>query len=326
MAEPPYGIIADELTGGNVIPFLGADASLSGRPLDAHWEPRTAAFLPSFAELAEQLAEDASFPTSDANENRDLSRVSSYYADQAGDRASLRSYLRKTFNRDYAPGAVHHFLAQLDVPLLIVTTNYDDLIERAFRERDKPFHLVAYPTDNLDLAASLLWWKPGAAEPEFHLPNTLPLSLTNTTIIYKMHGTVDRQNSRWDSFVVTEEDYVEFLKRMMEKTAIPARFMVEFQQRHFLYLGYGLRDWNFRVMFKTLRAGYSAGEIGGPLGLVLRANPTAVGGMPDPSQTRSWAIQRHPSELEAKLWEKRNVSLFDVEMDTFIEKLRSRTS
>ena len=48
--------------------------------------------------------------------------------------------LRETFCREFRPGTIHRLLARIEQPLLIVTTNYDDLIERAFDKR--PFHLV----------------------------------------------------------------------------------------------------------------------------------------------------------------------------------------
>jgi hypothetical protein len=309
--EPPYGIIANQLKQGNVIPFLGAGASLSGRPADFQWDATTTLFLPSAKELAHQLAEDASLPSTDPFDRDDLSKVSSYYAEVTADRTALRSTLHQTFNRDYRVGAVHRFLADVDVPLLIVTTNYDDLIERAFQAKGKPYHLVAYPTDHKELAAAVLWWKPGATEPEAHPPKSLPLSLTDTTIIYKMHGTVDRQTSKWDSYVITEEDYVDFLARMTGQTAIPARFMVEFRKRRFLFLGYGLRDWNLRVMLRHLKSALASAETTAP--------PTDTG-----EDLRSWAIQRNPSELERALWHARKVNIYDMDIDAFVCKLREK--
>lgn len=312
MAEPPYGIIANQLKQGNVIPFLGAGASLSGRPPDAKWDGRTATFLPSGKELANQLAEDCSLPSSDPYDCDDLSKVSSYYAEVSADRAALRGTLHQTLDRDYQIGAVHRWLADVDVPLLIVTTNYDDLIERAFLEKGKLYHLVAYPTDREELKAAVLWWKPGATEPEAHAPKSLPLSLGDTTIIYKMHGTVDRQTKKWDSYVITEEDYVDFLARMTGQTAIPARLMVEFRKRRFLFLGYGLRDWNLRVMLRHLKSALAA------------AATTAPPSADEREDLRSWAIQRNPSELERALWLARKVNIYDMEIDVFVNKLREK--
>jgi hypothetical protein len=310
--EPPYGIIASQLKQGNVIPFLGAGASLSGHPEDVKWDNKTNTFFPTGKELANHLAEESSLPSLDPYDRDDLSKVSSYYGEVAANRTDLTGCLHQTLNRDYQTGAAHRFLADVDVPLLIVTTNYDDLIERAFQAKGKPYHLVAYPTDHKELAAAVLWWKPGATEPEAHAPKSLPLSLTDTTIIYKMHGTVDRQMNRWDSYVITEEDYVDFLARMTGQTAIPARFMLEFRKRRFLFLGYGLRDWNLRVMLRHLKSALAT------------TDTSATPSTDDLDSLRSWAIQRGPSELERALWLARKVNIYDKNIDDFVGELRKK--
>ncbi len=318
MLEPPYGTIAGQFKQGAVIPFLGAGASLCGRLPGVRWDARTAAFLPTGGELACQLAEDCGFPSSDPYDCCDLAKVASYYIAKPADRGLLRDYMRQTFDRDYCLGAIHRFLAELDTPLLIVTTNYDDLIERAFKAQGKPYHVVAYPTDHKEYAASVLWWKPNATQPEPCRPNELPLSLTDTTIIYKMHGTVDRHDKKWDSFVITEEDYVDFLARMTGQTAIPARFMLEFRKRRFLFIGYGLRDWNLRVMLRNLKMSLPAPDMGAIAGATVGETTGSA-----PEETRSWAVQRSPSELELALWDARKVSIYDIDIDTFVAKLRA---
>lgn len=316
MPQLPIGFILNELRKGLVIPFLGAGASASARPTDARATDRLPEFLPSARELSERLAQDAAFPKSE--DHYDLAKVASYFCEETADRASLLSYLHETFDHDYQVGQIHQFLAELDVPLLIVTTNYDDLIERAFRLKGKPFHLVTYPTDRKDLAASVLWWRPGATEPEPHPPKTLPLSLTNTSIIYKMHGGVDRQTRKWDSFVITEEDYVDFLARMTGQTAIPARFMLEFRRRHFLFLGYGLKDWNLRVMMKNLNTALLS-EDAGTYQVRESSEDSDL-----PGNLRSWAVQRHPSELEQILWGARRVKIYDLDINDFVVELRAK--
>jgi hypothetical protein len=311
--EPPCGIIWNHLKKGEVVPFLGAGASISARGSDAKWDKEHAAFLPTGRELARCLADDAAFPSDDPYDRDDLAKVASYYL-QTADRPALLSCLREMFDRDYPIGEVHRFLADLPVPLLIVTTNYDDLIEKAFRIRSKPFHLVVHPTDRKDLSASVLWWKPDVAEPVAYPPSKLPLSLKDTTIIYKMHGSVDRQTKQWDSFVVTEEDYVEFLARMTGQSAIPARFMLHFRQSRFLFLGYGLRDWNLRVMLKNLKVRMTSSEPEAVRGELQRLIPE--------NGLRSWAIQDRPTVLEKTLWEARRVNICDMRIDDFVAKMR----
>jgi hypothetical protein len=140
--EPPYGSLWKELKQGNIVAFLGAGASLSGRPENSVWTDQSA-YLPKGSELSRWLAEDAGFPSGEESERRDLAKVASYFESQ-NDRLLLRQRLRQVFARSYQPGLIHHFLAQVEAPLLIVTTNYDNLIERSFQEAGGPYHLTPW--------------------------------------------------------------------------------------------------------------------------------------------------------------------------------------
>jgi hypothetical protein len=311
--EPPYGVIWNRLKVGKVIPFLGAGASFVGRPPDSKtpWTFGQSTFLPSGGELARFLAEEASFPSSDPQDRNDLGKVASYYADISG-RAALRERLRELLNRNCDPGALHRFLASLSGPQVIVVTNYDTLVERAFRDAGKPYDLVVYPADRKDFANAILWWPHGKSDPVFTAANELDqqLDLSKTTVIFKMHGTIGPEDARWDNFVITEEDYVEFLSRMMANTAIPSLFFQHFRERSFLFLGYSLKDWNLRVVLKNL-AKHLAARVRDPATDEVEVLP-------------SWAIQREPSELERRLWEKRKVEIFDVALDDCVARLQQK--
>jgi hypothetical protein len=307
MAEPPYGIIWKRMKEGRVVPFLGAGASLVGRPAGAKWD-NDAKFLPSGGELARHLADEATFPSDDPRDLDDLAKVSSYYADISG-RSTLRDSLREIFSRDIPYGSLHEFLASVPTPQIIVVTNYDTLMEQALRAAGRPFDVVVYPADRKDQANAVLWWPHGAPEGRFTAPNELDIDLAKTTVIYKMHGSLVRETEGWDNFVITEEDYVEFLSRMTMNTAIPSLFFPHFRERSLLFLGYGLRDWNLRVVLKNLGK-YLAARNGGDEDDLLP----------------SWAIQWKPSELEQKLWQKRKVAIFDTDLEVFVTKLRERST
>jgi hypothetical protein len=306
--DPPYGIICNRLKAGHVVPFLGAGASFVARPPKVAWDPSSPAFLPSGVELARCLADEAEFPATDPFERDDLAKVSSYYVDVAG-RRTLRERLREVLNHAYTSGPLHEFLASVPVPMVIVVTNYDVLVEQAFRAAGKPYDLVVYPADRKDIANSILWWPHGASEPIAVAPNELDIDLATTTVIYKMHGSLVPEQGEWDSFVITEEDYVEFLSRMTMSSAIPSLFFPHFRERSFLFLGYSLRDWNLRVVLKNL-------------GKCLATRPAA--GHDGEDALPSWAIQRQPSELERKLWANRAVNIFDVALDEFVARMRER--
>ena len=56
--EPPYGVISSLLKKRRVVPFLGAGASIVGRPPGAAWEANAPAFLPTCLDLSHLLADE----------------------------------------------------------------------------------------------------------------------------------------------------------------------------------------------------------------------------------------------------------------------------
>jgi hypothetical protein len=297
--EPPYGTIWTCLKSGSVVPFLGAGASLAGRTVN--WSAPGASCLPDGKELACFLANKVSFPSNEEYERGDLAKVSSYFEDISG-RNLLLQQLHEILDYSFRPGEIHKLLASIKIPQVIVVTNYDTMLEEAFREAGTAFDLVVYPCDQSEFANAVLWWPHGAAEPQFERANTLDIDLTKTTVIFKMHGSIVRGKQGFDNFVVTEDDYVDFLSRM--NNAVPKFLMRHFRSRGFLFLGYGLRDWNLRVVLKNVSRHLVNG-----------------GGK---SKVRSWAIQKTASELERVLWWNRNVNIFEVDLDTFVAKLKAQ--
>lgn len=145
MAEKPdsshFRMVANRLLIGSVVPFLGAGVNLCGRPVAADWQQDH--YLPSGGELAEYLpdAVGVDYPYDDPS---DLLRVSQYVDVSLGS-GVLYDALHTVFDADYSPTPVHRLLA--DLPALVrehtsaagrpcfyplnITTNYDDLLERA---------------------------------------------------------------------------------------------------------------------------------------------------------------------------------------------------
>jgi hypothetical protein len=308
--EPPYGVISNLLRKRRVVPLLGAGASMIGRPPGVAWDANAPAFLPSGLDLSHLLAEEAGFPRGDEHDRDDLAKVASYFTDVAG-RRILRDRLREVLLAGtYRCGELHEFLAsQVPGPLVIVVTNYDTLLEQAFQAAGKAYDLVIYPADRKEIANAVLWWEHGREKPAAVSPNELDIDLERTTVIFKMHGTVVSQSNEWDNFVITEEDYVEFLSRLTFNTAIPSIFFRYFRERSFLFLGYGLRDWNLRVLLKNLSKHLGGGR--------------QAEGEEDEVQP-SWAIQRAPSPLEERLWQRNHVNIFDCELDDFVARMRQR--
>src|SRR4051794_3343551 len=133
---------------GKVIPFLGAGANLCERPAGSSWQDQH--LLPSGSELATYLAETYAYPGEDSG---DLLRVAQYVDLAAGD-AALFDELHAIFAGSYGPNKLHRMLA--DVPSLlrakgseacgqlVITTNYDDALERAFADAGEALDVVYY--------------------------------------------------------------------------------------------------------------------------------------------------------------------------------------
>ena len=291
---PPYEIIAENLKNGRVIPFLGAGASLGTRTKDQKWTSPEDLFLPNGDELAAYLHKKGKFPEQDI---ADLPRVAQYLDGVLG-RQGLNDQLHPIFSKAYQPTPLHTFLASVPSNLLIVTTNYDDLLERAFLNVDpsKPFDLVIYNTAK----ETVLYRKHGGHDLEEVLPNELVVDLEQVSVIFKMHGTF-YQDSEQDRYVVTEDDYVEFLSRMSQRLAIPTAFGKPFRKSHFLFLGYGLRDWNLRVILHRIwKERMREGQ----------------------NERNSWAVLDEVSFLERKFWSGRNLTIFQLAIENFLHNLK----
>jgi len=308
----PWQAISWEWASGQVVPFLGAGASLM-RPNDAApWDPKTSSFLPNASELAGYLADAVGFP-SELPFDRDLAKISSYYTIKVG-RPSLRRALRRALASTFPgrtstaiqPGQIHKYIAERKGPQLIVTTNYDTLIEDAFKAQGREYDLLIYPADNVENRSAALWHEAGKP-PCYVESSTLELSF-GKPVIYKMHGSL-AEESKQDTFVISEEDYIEFLLRMITATAIPAALLAYLQSRSLLFLGYSLRDWNLRLVLRNLG------------GVLQNANRPRVNDQDE--IIPSWAIQKRPSVVEQELWRVRGVEIFSQDIEDFACRMTS---
>ena len=301
---PPYDIIAALWRSGDVVPFLGAGASLI-RPAEAPPWHADSSFLPTATELAEYLA-GKNYPSKLPHE-RDLAKVSSFYCIPGGGkglRLKLRAALGPNYSdktpRKFAPGKIHEYLSTHSQPMLIVTTNYDTLIEDSFRKENVAFDVLVYSVSS----SSPLLWGEGGKDPVFELDIASKLKFQRP-LIFKMHGSVAMEPQN-DNFVISEEHYLDFVARMAAATAIPTAVLNYLKTKSLLFLGYSLRDWNLRLVLHNLRT-------------VLPGS----GGRRDDQDDRipSWAIQDRPSTVETALWGMRDVLIYGDKLDNFAKQM-----
>lgn len=265
--------IVEYIHRGRLVPFLGAGANQCERPDNFRWRQADGQYLPTGKELALELSHRFNYPSPPAcpNENcpctpeLDLARAAQY-GDTMGGRGELYDELRTIFEGDYRPTPIHTLLASLPETetgpsrpenrhILVVTTNYDDLMERAFEHASKQFDVVYYDPDHERWKG--FWQKMPNKNPEpIKDPNaTGYIFCERRPLVLKIHGTIDRtERHDREAFVITEDDYIEYLAEEPLDSMLPKSIMNKLIENHLLFLGYSLRDWNLRVFFRRLKA------------------------------------------------------------------------
>ena len=284
VAPDDEGEIVKALIAGRIVPVIGLDGA---------------------GDLAQHLASAFEVPD---DRPVDLARVSQYIATMKGF-GPLYDELHSRFEAAVEPGPLHRFLARLPALLrergaphqLIVTTNYDLALERAFEEAEEEVDIVAYVATGPHRGH--FWHRPpGEAPRPIDVPNTYAteLSLDRRTILLKLHGAVDPLPEReWESFVITEDDYIDYLGRSELTAVVPVSLAAKLRRSHFLFLGYEMADWNLRLILNRIW-----GER--PVGY------------------RSWAVQPAPSLLAQAFWRRYDVTTVDVDPQAYLELLESR--
>jgi hypothetical protein len=212
-----YETVITTFIDGEVVPFLGAGVNRCGRPRGAKYE--LGKYLPDASELADYLARQFRFR---GEGKTDLSRVSQYVTVMRG-LGPLYRRLHSVFAADYPPTPLHQFLTTLPKVLrdkghppyqLIVTTNYDDVLERTFEAVGESFDVVSYVAEGEHSGKFIHWLHDG----EKHLIDKaneyldLPIDdemRVQRTVILKIHGAVDRISVNKSNFVITEDHYID---------------------------------------------------------------------------------------------------------------------
>ena len=225
--------IAEHVERGECLLFLGAGVHHGppeSSPYDYSEDQRPLLGGALAERLAEQCAFSQQFPDEDP---RDLQRVALCYQQERG-RDALIHEIKAAVQDGKRPSAVLRALAHLPFPI-IITTNYDKLYEAALYQADKTPVVGMY--DTYRYAVTQEHRKHTAQEP----------------FVYKLHGDIQKA----PSVVITEEDYIHFILRMSEDrrghNPVPETFKYNFTRWPTLFIGYSLRDYNLRVIFRTLR-------------------------------------------------------------------------
>jgi DNA-binding SARP family transcriptional activator len=290
-ADDHFGDVAKALRAGRLVIVLGSRAN----------QPHQ---LPGLDEVAAHLAKVFECPGDHA---RNLAEVAEYVAVAKG-AGPLYDELHELFDRDCAPGETQRALAQLAGALrscgaprpLLLTTNFDQLLERAFHETGEELDVVVYLAFGRH-RGKFLHVKAEGSSTVVQVPNSYTeLSLDTTTVLFKIHGGVDVLPEReWESFVVSEDDYIDYLAQADISVVLPVTLAARLRRSHFLFLGYPLDEWSLRVFLHRL----------------FGREKVAY---------RSWAVAPEPDEIEQELWRQRGIDVYDLPLPDYLARLKKR--
>ncbi|HEU4936137.1 MAG TPA: SIR2 family protein [Vicinamibacterales bacterium] len=195
---------------GRLIPFVGSGLS---KPLG----------LPDWSTLIAFIAEELDYEPEVFKLNGNDLQLAQYYVAKKGSIGPLRSEMDRQFNPSddqIRNSRAHTALVEMKLPL-IYTTNYDRIIERAFRLKGAACHAIA----NLDDIAAA--------------------PVDTSTQIVKLHGTFDDDGS----LVLTETSYFD---RLEFESPIDIKMRADILGKTLLFIGYSLSDINIRYMLYKL--------------------------------------------------------------------------
>jgi formylglycine-generating enzyme required for sulfatase activity len=192
--------LVEQLCKGNCVLFVGAGISMGQGG------------LPGGGQLAREMAQRCDYPGDDLA----LPRVAQFYADTEGKADMLKYVCQRIREARREPMETHQLIAALPFKI-IVSTNYDCLIERALEAAGRPFNVIV--TDK----QVGLWDE-------------------DKVNLLKIHGCV----SQPEHIVITEKDYWEFFKHRPE---IATNLRADAARHSLLFVGHGLGDDDFKRIY-----------------------------------------------------------------------------
>jgi hypothetical protein len=222
---------------GTCILFLGAGVHYPPSPNSRYSYPENERPPLGNAFSEQLLSQVKSTDRSSSESDTNLQRVSQAFEIEF-QRSLLVQEIKKAVFAGKRPSSALKALARLNFPI-VITTNYDQLFEQALREAGKNPFISVYKKNEEQREETVDY--PFDEELRGERP-----------FIFKMHGDIDTP----ESIVITEEDYIQFVLRMGEQQNFhPVPETIRFYLRKWptLFIGYSLKDYNLRLLVKTLR-------------------------------------------------------------------------
>ncbi len=256
-----------------------------------------------------------------ANPPEALTSIASYFETHEG-RKDLWDLLKQVITPKNTPTRTHKLLAKAAQyhlqqkgagDYLIITTNYDCLMENALdnmtNELDQPAPPVPYvvlttrkgdpkvlircseAVENREVLKTRYWNK--------SYPSSFVLSKSQSlVIIYKIHGCLHPDLAYEDEgLVISDNDYVDYVSQMSKIGIIPATVSELMRDKRMWFLGYSLSDWNVRSIYETVKRKSD----------------------PDGKNIKDYSVMYSVGDFESLFFEKNNITIFQASLNEFVD-------
>lgn len=244
-----------------------------------------------------------------------LANVSSYFETQHG-REQLWKYLHQFVGRKTTPTPTHRLVARSakyylsqrgrteGAAYVVVTTNYDCLMERALEEVGERYAVLTvdqegkvHPRFSKDLEYLREGYVPQYAK-DLYVDEWPAL-----VMIYKIHGSLEADDDpRKDNLIISEGDYVRYIAKLGH---VPAPVSAVLKDRDILFLAYSLNDWNVRAVFERIREARGRDKSSDPK-----------------RDTLDFAVLRDVTTFEQVYCKKKNVTILQTDLDSFVKRIQ----
>jgi len=241
-----------------------------------------------------------------------LTSISSYY-ENTGERKDVWNRLFQVVAPKETPTAIHRLIAdaasthlgaaKVVDDYLIITTNYDSLMEKALDEKKVPYAVlrrnrydgkIYTRIENLEPEEKerLEQLHPACAPEQYSLQASRKMA-----VVYKMHGCLYQGlTEEDDGLVISDSDYVDFISNI--QNIVPSHVGSLMGTKHLLFLGYSFGDWNIRSLYERM---------------VVRTAKT---------NKRDYAVTRSLSRFEEVYFDKRDIILVLTDLASFVTGIR----
>jgi SIR2-like domain len=245
LSDLNWSTLLGKIKSGECTPFLGAGAA--------------AGVLPVGDDLAEELLSEHAKDDKDVvcplPDRANLQAVTQYIAVRRTDNKWAKQKIKEKIlgcppPDSSQPGEPHAVLARLPLPIYL-TTNYDAFLFKALK------------TENANVEREFSRWTPDLLQRKSLFDGGYWPSVERP-VVFHIHGVAEYKLGNLDdrlyqSIVVSEDDYVDFLVSLSSDLAnTPTRSMLPIPIRtalrstSLLFIGYSLKDINFRVLLRGL--------------------------------------------------------------------------